>query len=91
MYNFWLPEENDWVLYAPWSDKSLMRNVLIYELSNDMGRYAPRTRFVELYINETYKGVYVLMEKIKRDKNRVAISALEPVIKVVMLLQEVIF
>ena len=73
-----LPEENDWVLYAPWSDKSLIRNVLIYELSNDMGRYAPRTRFIELYINEAYKGVYVLMEKIKRDKNRVAISALEP-------------
>ena len=63
-----LPEENDWVLYAPWSDKSLIRNVLIYELSNDMGRYAPRTRFIELYINEAYKGVYVLMEKIKETK-----------------------
>ena len=73
-----LPVENDWILYAPWSDKSLMRNVLIYSLSNDMGRYAPRSEFVELYLNNEYRGVYVLMEKIKRDKNRVAISSLDP-------------
>ena len=43
-----------------------------------MGRYAPRSKFVELYLNDEYRGVYVLMEKIKRDKNRVAISALNP-------------
>tara|TARA_Y100000816_G_scaffold287016_1_gene269051 strand:- start:262 stop:1590 length:1329 start_codon:yes stop_codon:yes gene_type:complete len=73
-----LPEENDWILYAPWSDKSLLRNVLIYSLSNEMGRYAPRSKFVELYLNKEYRGVYVLMEKIKRDKNRVAISSLDP-------------
>ena len=46
-----LPEENDWILYAPWSDKSLIRNVLIYSLSNEMGRYAPRSKFVELYLS----------------------------------------
>ena len=45
-----------------------MRNVLIYSLSNDMGRYAPRSEFVELYLNKEYRGVYVLMEKIKRDQ-----------------------
>ena len=73
-----LPEENDWILYAPWSDKSLIRNVLIYSLSNEMGRYAPRSKFVELYLNDEYRGVYVLMEKIKRDKNRVPISSLDP-------------
>ena len=43
-----MPEENDWVLYAPWSDKSLVRNVLTYHLSNTMGRYASRSRFCEL-------------------------------------------
>ena len=50
-----LPEENDWVLYAPWSDKSLMRNVLIYELSNTWD-VTHLNSFVELYINEAYKG-----------------------------------
>jgi hypothetical protein len=53
-----MPKENDWILYAPYSDKSLMRNVLTYKLGNDIGRYAPRTRFCELFINNDYKGVY---------------------------------
>ncbi|MFK7845531.1 MAG: CotH kinase family protein [Rhodothermales bacterium] len=73
-----LPEEEDWVLNGPYSDKSLMRNVLVYHLANQMGRYAPRTRFVELVLNNEYQGIYVLMEKIKRDKNRVDISKLNP-------------
>ena len=73
-----MPEENDWVLYAPWQDKTMIRNVLIYKLSNQLGRYASKTRFVELFLNNEYQGVYVLMEKIKRDNNRVPISKLEP-------------
>ena len=73
-----MPSENDWILYAPYQDKSLMRNVLAYKLSNEMGRYTSRTKFCELYINEEYLGVYVLMEKIKRDGDRVNISKLEP-------------
>ena len=71
-----MPEENDWVLYAPWQDKSMIRNILTYQLSNDLGKYAPKTKLIELYLNEEYQGVYVLMEKIKRDANRVDISKL---------------
>ncbi|MEC7714497.1 MAG: CotH kinase family protein, partial [Actinomycetota bacterium] len=68
-----LPAEEDWVLQGPFSDKTLIRNHLIYQLSRDIGRYAARTRFVELEINGDYRGVYVLMEKIKRDEVRVAL------------------
>ncbi len=73
-----LPEENDWVLYAPYSDKSLIRNVLSYQLFDEMGNYAPRTRFVEVVVNNDYKGIYILTEKIKRDKNRVDMAKLLP-------------
>ena len=73
-----MPKENDWILYGPYSDKSLIRNVLAYRLSNDIGRYAPRTRFCELLINGQYMGLYVLTEKIKRDKHRVNIKKLRP-------------
>jgi hypothetical protein len=72
-----LPSENDWILYAPYSDKSLMRNVLIFKLANEIGGYAPRTRFVELVLNDSYMGVYVMMENIKRDQNRVNISPMD--------------
>lgn len=72
-----LPAENDWVLYGPYSDKTLMRNALIYSLANEFMEYAPRVRMVELIIDNQYEGVYIFTEKIKRDKNRLNISKLE--------------
>lgn len=69
-----LPEESDWVLYAPYSDKSLIRNTLVYDTARAMGHYASRQVLVELYLNQEYMGVYVLFEKIKRNKNRVDIG-----------------
>lgn len=71
-----LPSEEDWILHGPYSDKTLMRNVLSMHLANRLSGYHSRTRFVELFINEDYLGIYVLMEKIKRDKNRVDIAKL---------------
>jgi len=73
-----LPEENDWVIHSPYSDKSLIRNVLAYHLAGQIMSYAPRVRLCELIINDEYYGIVVLTEKIKRDKNRVAISKLNP-------------
>ena len=71
-----LPAEEDWVLHGPYSDKTLIRNVLTFHLWSEMGRSGSRTRLVELIVNEEYLGVYVAMEKIKRGKNRVDISKL---------------
>ncbi len=74
-----MPEEEDWVLFAPYNDKSLMRDVLAYGLGRQLGGvYAPRTRYCEVVLNDVYQGVYVLIEKIKRDKNRVDINKLDP-------------
>ncbi len=68
-----MPKENDWILYGPYCDKSLIRNVLLFDLVRQMGNYAPRTKFCELKINQEYQGLYVLMEKIKQDSLRVKI------------------
>ncbi len=73
-----LPKENDWVLIGEYSDKTLIRNALAYELSRRAGRYASRTRFCELILNNDYRGIYMLGEKIKCDNNRVNISTLNP-------------
>ena len=72
-----LPPENDWILNAPFIDRSMLRNVLAYDLFRRMGHYAGRTRYCELFLNGEYRGVYILMEKIKRDKNRVDIASLD--------------
>lgn len=72
-----MPKKDDWILYAAYDDKTLLRDVLAYRMGRQMGRYASRSRFVEVVINGQYQGVYILLEKIKRDKNRVNIAKLD--------------
>jgi len=73
-----MPEENDWILYGPYPDKTLLRNTFAYYAFNKMGHYASRTKHVELVRNGSYRGVYELQEKIKRDNDRVDIAKLTP-------------
>jgi hypothetical protein len=87
-----LPAESDWVLYAPNQfDVPLIHNPLMYQLSRDLGPYASRTRFAEVFVNQgggnllfaepaggNYHGIYVIAEKIKRNANRVDIDQLKP-------------
>jgi len=81
-----LPPGKDWVLYAPDNfEPVLIHNPLIYQLSNEIGRYAPRTRLLEVYINTAggpvttgdYNGIYVLEEKIERGADRIDIDKLQ--------------
>ncbi len=69
--------DNDWVLYAPYSDKSLLRNVLSYKMGWDTDRYAPRTKLCEVFLNGEYQGVYVFTEKIKRKDGKVGNNDVE--------------
>ena len=72
-----MPIENDWILYAPYTDKSLMRNFITFDLGRKMGNYSPRTVYCELVVNGEYRGIYILMEKIKRDNDRIDIAKLD--------------
>ena len=67
-----MPADDDWVLYAAYNDRTLMRNVLAYDTATWMGRYAARSRFVSLFVRGEYRGVYVLMEKPKLQRSRIA-------------------
>lgn len=83
---FGLPEEEDWILMGHvvnetegyMFDQTLMYHYLGYEISRNIGKYASRTKYVELELNGEYQGVYIFMEKLKRDKNRIDLSKLEP-------------
>lgn len=81
-----MSKHDEWILYAPYNfDRAMMRNALLFETSNAIGTYAPRTRFCEVYLNTDggsldtadYQGVYVLMERISRDGDRVDVEKLE--------------
>ncbi len=80
-----LPSHSDWVLSDPVVyDRSLIRNALAYALSNRIGRYAPRTRFAEVFMvdddgdvgAQDFLGFFTLIEKIDRDPDRVDVSRL---------------
>lgn len=83
---FGFPEEEDWILNGhvfngdnnTIFDPTLMHHYLGYSLYGAMERYASRTKFVELEVNDDYKGVYVFMEKLKRDSERIAIDKMSP-------------
>lgn len=66
-------KEADWVLDGSWADRSFMRNRLTYALFRDSAsnRWAPRARFCELSLNGQAEGIYLLLEKVKRDDDRV--------------------
>lgn len=67
-----LPADDDWVLSASYSDKTLMRNALAYRTARTVfGRYAPHTRYVEVMLNGDYLGLYVLTQQIELGEGRV--------------------
>lgn len=73
-----MPAENDWVLLSNYNDRSLIRNTLAFDLFRQMGHYSVRTALCEVFIDSSYRGIYVFGEKIKRDQGRVNIAKLLP-------------
>lgn len=82
---FGLPAFDKWQLVGSWFyDRAFIRNACIYSLSNRLGRWAPRTRFVEVFLNTgadgldaaDYAGIYTLTDKIEINSKRVAIAKL---------------
>jgi len=71
-------EMKNWVLLAEFKDNSMLRNKTALEISREMllpdGYYAADARFVEVYINQEYWGVYLLTEQQETSKHRVAVS-----------------
>ena len=83
---FGFPAEEDFILLGQvanmeelyiW-DRTMMFNYVGYNLYREMGQYASRTKYVEVELNGEYLGVYVFMEKLKRDSERINISKLDP-------------
>ena len=83
-----MPQEHKWILHAPYSDKSMMRNYFAYKMIRRIDKskyYAVRCRYVEVLIHKkgSYhnRGIYLLTEKIKKDKNRLNIKKIKKISK----------
>jgi autotransporter-associated beta strand protein len=79
--------ESDWIFYAPYHfDRTYTRNSIAYEMSRRIGRWAPNTRFVEVFYNDNggelveadYVGVYAIVEQVKMNSRRLGHRLVEP-------------
>jgi hypothetical protein len=70
-------KESDWILDGMWADRSLMRNALVFDAFRELGglRYAAKGRWCTVDLNGRPQGLYRLEEKIKRDDDRVVLTA----------------
>ena len=68
-----------WTLINNYGDKTLMRNLLAFELSHRMGMsYTPYGTAVDVLMNGEYKGCYQLCDQIDINKKRVNITEMKP-------------
>lgn len=71
--------DSDWSLHGPYLDKTLIRNYLAYNLTGEIMDYSPNVRFIELFLNEEYQGLYLLTEKIDYNQDgRINITRTNP-------------
>lgn len=70
-----MPADKEWDLISNFRDKSMLRNYITYQLAGILGdEYYPKCKFVELFLNRQYHGIYLAVEHVKVSKNRVNIS-----------------
>ena len=69
-----MPAHNDWVMLAPYSDRSMMRDILLHKLSRGYFEYSPIHRFCELQLDGTYYGVFLFGERQKRGDDRINVK-----------------
>lgn len=63
-------ENSEWVLHGPFLDQTLMRNALCYELASQMMEWAPDSRYVEVFRDGKYEGVYLAVEPVTNGESR---------------------
>ncbi len=71
-----LPPDSDWVFFSGWAEGSALRNPLSHSLYRSLVAGFPwnsRTRFVEVVLNGSYQGLFLIEEKIKTNKWRINI------------------
>ncbi len=65
-----MPRDNKWALLAPYNDKSMLRDVLAFEISRPWMEYVPQGRFCEVMYNGIYYGVFILTEVVSKGRYR---------------------
>ncbi len=65
-----MPADNDWVLLAPYNDRSMIRDVMMFQLARPYFEWVPTLRHCEVILDGIYYGVYIIGERPGKGKNR---------------------
>ena len=68
-------KDNNWALLAPYADKSMIRDMLTFELARPWMEFVPKGRHCELFVDGTYYGVYVLAEVVSKGTHRLDLQS----------------
>lgn len=66
--------ESEWVLYGPYLDRSLVRNKLLYDVSGEMFPWAPACKYIELFVDGEYQGIYLAVEPVTNGADRLNLT-----------------
>ncbi|RCW77051.1 CotH protein [Saliterribacillus persicus] len=72
-----MESDNNWALHGPYLDRSLIRNYMAMNLAGEIMPFAPDVRFVEVFLDHSYEGLYLVMEKVSKGVGRVPIATPE--------------
>ena len=67
-----MPNNKKWLFLAEYSDKSLLRNTIVFEMGYISSfDWTPASTFAEVFLNGEYNGVYNITQKVEEDSTRV--------------------
>lgn len=71
--------DSRWALHGPFLDRALIRNYVSYNFAGEIMEYAPEVRFCELFVDDEYMGVYLIVERINFNENgRINLTKTDP-------------
>lgn len=67
-----MPKDKKWIFLAEYSDKTLMRNKIAFEMGYLSNLdWTPKSEFAEVFVNNEYVGTYNISQKVEESSNRV--------------------
>lgn len=73
---FDMGKARDWVLLANTMDRTMLRNLTVYRMAQEFEGLKNTTdcEFVHIYLNDDYRGLYLIVEQVEEGENRVEIG-----------------
>lgn len=69
-----MPKDNKWGFIAPWSDETMFRDILSFELGRPWFEWVPKAHLCEVILDGTYYGVFAICERVSKGKSRLDLN-----------------